>query len=135
LQLDNREIIGARLIAFDDLHDVPLTASVRAYIDGRLSPADRHVVDRRPAAVPPEPRVQGLRGRDMPPRRPPGVEARVLWRQECTAADPEMGGSPTLNVNRHSKTTLRKGQDCQSRSTSRAYEPNGTPSLRHGSDR
>jgi 8-oxo-dGTP diphosphatase len=37
LQLDNREIIDARLVPIDDLHKVPLTGPVQAYVRGQLS--------------------------------------------------------------------------------------------------
>ena len=37
LRLDNREIIGARLVPIDDLHKVPLTGPVEAYIRGQYS--------------------------------------------------------------------------------------------------
>jgi 8-oxo-dGTP pyrophosphatase MutT (NUDIX family) len=35
LRLDNREIIGARLVPFDDVHDMLLTGPVQAYVEGR----------------------------------------------------------------------------------------------------
>jgi hypothetical protein len=38
LRLDNREIIGARLVPIDDLRNMPLTGPVQAYIKAR-----RHV--------------------------------------------------------------------------------------------
>jgi 8-oxo-dGTP diphosphatase len=38
LQLDNREIIGARLVPIDDLHKVRLTGPVQAYVRGQVSP-------------------------------------------------------------------------------------------------
>ena len=38
LRLDNREIIGARLVPIDDLHQVPLTGPVEAYVRGQYSP-------------------------------------------------------------------------------------------------
>ena len=38
LRLDNREIIGARLVPIDDLHKVPLTGPVQAYVRGQFSP-------------------------------------------------------------------------------------------------
>ena len=34
LRLDNREIIGARLVLIDDLNKVPLTGPVQAYVLG-----------------------------------------------------------------------------------------------------
>jgi 8-oxo-dGTP pyrophosphatase MutT (NUDIX family) len=37
LRLDNREIIGARLAPIDDLHKVPLTGPVQAYVRGQFS--------------------------------------------------------------------------------------------------
>jgi hypothetical protein len=37
LSLDNREIIGARLVSPDELPDLLLTGPVRAYVDGWLS--------------------------------------------------------------------------------------------------
>jgi hypothetical protein len=37
LRLDNREIIGARLAPIDDLHKVPLTGPVHAYVRGQFS--------------------------------------------------------------------------------------------------
>jgi 8-oxo-dGTP diphosphatase len=40
LRLDNREIIGARLVPIDDLHKMSLTAPVQAYIRGQFSPVD-----------------------------------------------------------------------------------------------
>lgn len=40
LQLDNREIIGAQLVPIDDLHKVPLTGPVQAYVRGQFSPID-----------------------------------------------------------------------------------------------
>ena len=40
LQLDNREIIGAQLVPIDDLHKVPLTGPVEAYVRGQFSPID-----------------------------------------------------------------------------------------------
>ena len=40
LQLDNREIIGAQLVPIDDLHKVPLTGPVRAYVRGQFSSID-----------------------------------------------------------------------------------------------
>jgi hypothetical protein len=40
LQLDNREIIGAHLVPIDDLHKVPLTGPVQAYVRGQFSPID-----------------------------------------------------------------------------------------------
>jgi len=36
LRLDNREIVGARLVPIDDLHKVPLTGPVQAYIRGQF---------------------------------------------------------------------------------------------------
>jgi hypothetical protein len=36
LQLDNREIIGAQLVPIDDLHKVPLTGPVQAYVCGQF---------------------------------------------------------------------------------------------------
>jgi hypothetical protein len=39
-QLDNREIIGAQLVPIDDLHKVPLTGPVQAYVRGQFSPID-----------------------------------------------------------------------------------------------
>jgi 8-oxo-dGTP diphosphatase len=38
LKLDNREIIGARLVPIDDLHRVRITGPVRAYVRGQFSP-------------------------------------------------------------------------------------------------
>jgi 8-oxo-dGTP pyrophosphatase MutT (NUDIX family) len=38
LQLDNREIIGAQLIAMEDVDNVPLTGPVEAYVRGQFSP-------------------------------------------------------------------------------------------------
>ena len=38
LRLDNREIVGARLVPIDVLHKVPLTGPVEAYIRGQYSP-------------------------------------------------------------------------------------------------
>ena len=38
LQLDNREIIAARLVSPDELPDLPLTGPVRAYVEDWLSP-------------------------------------------------------------------------------------------------
>jgi hypothetical protein len=38
LRLDNREIVGARLIPIDDLHKMPLEELVEAYIRGQYSP-------------------------------------------------------------------------------------------------
>jgi len=38
LRLDNREIVGARLVPIDDLHKAPLTGPVEAYIRGQYSP-------------------------------------------------------------------------------------------------
>lgn len=38
LRLDNREIIGARLVPMDDLPNIPLTGPVQCYVEGRLSP-------------------------------------------------------------------------------------------------
>jgi 8-oxo-dGTP pyrophosphatase MutT (NUDIX family) len=40
LRLDNREIIGARVVPINDLHKVPLTGRVQAYIRRQLSPID-----------------------------------------------------------------------------------------------
>ncbi len=40
LRLDNREIIGAQLVPIDDLHKVPLTEPVQAYVRGQFSPTD-----------------------------------------------------------------------------------------------
>jgi 8-oxo-dGTP diphosphatase len=40
LQLDNREIVGAQLVPIDDLHKVPLTGPVQAYVQGQFSPID-----------------------------------------------------------------------------------------------
>ena len=40
LQLDNREIVGAQLVPIDDLHKVPLTGPVQAYVRGQFSPID-----------------------------------------------------------------------------------------------
>jgi len=37
LQLDNREIIDARLVPIDDLDKVPLTGPVQAYVRGQFS--------------------------------------------------------------------------------------------------
>ncbi|MBV8104236.1 MAG: hypothetical protein JO223_06360 [Hyphomicrobiales bacterium] len=37
LRLDNREIIGAQLVPIDDLHKVPLTGPVQAYVRGQFS--------------------------------------------------------------------------------------------------
>jgi 8-oxo-dGTP diphosphatase len=37
LQLDNREIIHARLVPIDDLDKVPLTGPVQAYVRGQFS--------------------------------------------------------------------------------------------------
>lgn len=37
LRLDNREIIGARLVPIDDLRDVRLTGPVQAYLSGEMS--------------------------------------------------------------------------------------------------
>ena len=37
LRLDNREIIGARLAPIDDLHKLPLTGPVQAYVRGQFS--------------------------------------------------------------------------------------------------
>lgn len=46
LQLDQREIIGAHLVPLDDLHHMPLTGPVHAYIMGRISSiAGCHAVD------------------------------------------------------------------------------------------
>lgn len=39
LRLDNREIIGARLVPIDQLHEMKLTAAVLAYVLGQISPA------------------------------------------------------------------------------------------------
>jgi 8-oxo-dGTP pyrophosphatase MutT (NUDIX family) len=38
LRLDNREIVDARLVPIDELHKVPLTGPVEAYIRGQYSP-------------------------------------------------------------------------------------------------
>ncbi len=38
LRLDNREIIGARLVPIDDLQKMPLTGPVQAYTRGQFSP-------------------------------------------------------------------------------------------------
>lgn len=38
LELDNREIIGARLVPIDDLHKTPLTPPVQAYVRGQYLP-------------------------------------------------------------------------------------------------
>ena len=38
LRLDNREIIGARLVPIEDLHKVPMTGPVEAYSRGQYSP-------------------------------------------------------------------------------------------------
>ena len=38
LQFDNREIIGAQLVPIEDLHKVPLTGPVQAYVRGQFSP-------------------------------------------------------------------------------------------------
>jgi hypothetical protein len=40
LRLDNREIVGARLVPINDLHKVPLTGPVEAYIRGQYSPTN-----------------------------------------------------------------------------------------------
>ena len=40
LQLDNREIVGARLVPIDQLHKIPLTGPVQAYVRGQFSPID-----------------------------------------------------------------------------------------------
>jgi 8-oxo-dGTP diphosphatase len=40
LRLDDREIIGARLVPIDDLHKVSLTGPVQAYVRGQFSPID-----------------------------------------------------------------------------------------------
>jgi len=42
LQLDNREIIGAQFVPIDDLHKVPLTGPVQAYVRGQFSPNLSH---------------------------------------------------------------------------------------------
>jgi 8-oxo-dGTP pyrophosphatase MutT (NUDIX family) len=36
LQLDNREIIGSRLVPIDDVHKAPLTGPVQAYVRGQF---------------------------------------------------------------------------------------------------
>jgi hypothetical protein len=41
LQLDNREIIGARLVPIDDLYKVSLTGPVQAYVGGQFSSINR----------------------------------------------------------------------------------------------
>jgi 8-oxo-dGTP diphosphatase len=38
LRLDNREIVGARLVPIDDLDKLPLTGPVQAYFRGQYSP-------------------------------------------------------------------------------------------------
>ena len=40
LRLDNREIIGARLVPIDELQKIQLTGPVQAYIRGQFSPID-----------------------------------------------------------------------------------------------
>ena len=40
LRLDNREIIGARLVSIDDLEKMPLTGPVQAYVRGQFSAID-----------------------------------------------------------------------------------------------
>ena len=40
LRLDNREIIGARLVPIDDLEKMPLTGPVQAYVRGQFSAID-----------------------------------------------------------------------------------------------
>ena len=43
LRLDNREIVGARLVPIDEFDKVPLTAPVQAYVRGQYSPIEeRH---------------------------------------------------------------------------------------------